>query len=202
VRIVSMGVALLGLVFAATACVKAEPGTAVAASPTAATAGKKAGSTATSANSRSASPSAGAGTSSSDGAGTEKTIGTTVTASWSQGSAEFALESVTTITGPYGDLDEEPENGAFLILDVRVVGKSGTYPVNPLYFHLRSPDGQDVDAFDGNAMFVIPEPELDSEDVTAGQTITGKMVLDGNPVPGAKIVLTDPLDEPIGEWPL
>lgn len=117
-------------------------------------------------------------------------------------SAEVTLNSVTTATKGGPPIDIKPESGTFVILEITYVGKKGKYPVNPMYWHLITPDGKDIDQIKGNAMLASPEDDLEATDVAAGQTLKGRVALDAKLEPGTKIRVTDVLDKPIGEWVL
>ncbi|TWP47025.1 DUF4352 domain-containing protein [Lentzea tibetensis] len=117
-------------------------------------------------------------------------------------SAEVTLNSVTTATKGGPPIDIKPESGTFVILEITYVGKKGKYPVNPMYWHLITPDGKDIDQIKGNAMLASPADDLEAGDVEAGKTLKGRVALDAKLDPGTKIVVTDVLDKPIGEWVL
>lgn len=181
-RVVNACAVLLGLILTTTACSGTQSGQAVA------------GSTATGAATKEAKAE--------KSGGEAKKIGKSVTVTDDDYSAVVTLDSITTVAKGGPPLDTKPESGTFVILDVSFEGKSGSYPVNPLYFHLVKPDGTDVDQTDGSAIFASPEPDLGSSDLQAGQKVSGKVALDAKLDAGSKIVLLDPLDKVIGEWPL
>ena len=181
-RVVNACAVLLGITLVTTACSGSQAGQPVA------------GSTSTGA----AVQEAKAG----DSGGDQKKIGKSVTVTDDDYSAVVTLESITTVTKGYPPIDQKPESGTFVILEVSFEGKTGNYPVNPLYFHLVKPDGTDIDQTDGHAIFASPEKDLESSDLPAGQKISGRVALDAKLEAGAKIVLLDPLDAVIGEWPL
>jgi hypothetical protein len=115
-------------------------------------------------------------------------------------SAVVTLDSVTTATKGGPPIDITPESGTFVILEITYEGKKGKYPINPMYWHLITPDGKDIDQIKGNAMLASPPDDLEAGDVEAGKTVKGRVALDAKLDPGTKIVITDVLDKPIGEW--
>lgn len=178
---------VLGLALTTTACSGSESGSPVA------------GSTPTSTSSSAAKKDAKA-----DDGGDKKAAGKSITlADETMGySAEVTLNSVTTATKGEPPIDIKPESGTFVILEVTYVGKKGKYPVNPMYWHLITPDGKDIDQIKGNAMLASPADDLEAGDVEVGKTLKGRVALDAKLDPGTKIVVTDVLDKPIGEWVL
>jgi hypothetical protein len=172
---------LLGLVLTTAACAGTQSGQAVAGSTTGAPTKE---------------------TKADDSGGNAKKIGKSVTVTDDDYSAVVTLDSITTVTKGYPPLDTKPKSGTFVILEVSFEGRSGSYPVNPLYFHLMTADGKDIDQGEGSAIFASPENDLGSSELAAGQKVSGRVALDTKLDAGAKIVLLDPLDKVIGEWPL
>jgi methionine-rich copper-binding protein CopC len=73
-----------------------------------------------------------------------------------------------------GEFGSKPEKGVFLVLDVTVVCKQGTYHANPFNFKFVAKDGT---VFEG-AFTIGFKPELHATDLAAGQKTTGKIVFD------------------------
>ncbi|GLZ29158.1 hypothetical protein Lesp02_13480 [Lentzea sp. NBRC 105346] len=182
-RVVSACAVVLGLILTTTAC--SEKGKPVA------------GSTPTSTTTSSSS------TKKAEPAGDKKMGKTlTITDETMGYSAAITLESVTTATKGGPPIDIKPESGTFVILELTFEGKKGKFPVNPLYFHLITPDGKDIDQMKGNGMLASPPDDLEAADLLEGKTVKGRVALDAKLDPGTKIVITDVLDKPAGEWVL
>lgn len=73
--------------------------------------------------------------------------------------------------GAYGD---KPEHGVFLVLNVTVLCKDGSYSPNPLNFKFVAKDG----AVSETALSVAFTPELEATDLATGQKASGKIVFD------------------------
>ena len=135
-----------------------------------------------------------------DAATTTHAINKSVTAEQADASADVTLVSVTESTG---EKDDPPESGKFVIADMTFTGKSGEYAINALYVKLKKPNGDLVEQLDGNASAAVPPTEdLKVADLTAGQTVTGKVSFDAPLEPESTIVLTDTMGYIEAEWPL
>jgi Domain of unknown function (DUF4352) len=73
-----------------------------------------------------------------------------------------------------GEFGSKPEKGVFLVLDVTVVSKEGTYGANPFNFKFVAKDGTASEI----AIAVAFKPQLDATDLSAGQKVAGKIVFD------------------------
>jgi hypothetical protein len=94
-------------------------------------------------------------------AGNEKKIDKTITVKQENGedSASITLVSVSTVTEG-GITGAKPESGTFVVLGMRIVGKTGTFSTNSLYAQLKTAGGKIIEGTDGNATFGIVEPDL------------------------------------------
>lgn len=92
-----------------------------------------------------------------------------------------------------GETANQPNNGAFLVIDVEVSG-DGSY--SPLYFTFRADTGVESDAFSGIGSGY--KPTLGSGDL-AGGLVRGFVTFDAAQAPGV-IILTDPLGGTLGSW--
>ncbi|GAA1601933.1 DUF4352 domain-containing protein [Catellatospora bangladeshensis] len=79
-----------------------------------------------------------------------------------------------------GEYGSKPEHGVFLVLDVTVVCKDGTYHANPFNFKFVAKDG----TVSEGAFSVGFKPDLNATDLSSGQKVAGKIVFD---VPKAAI---------------
>ncbi len=73
-----------------------------------------------------------------------------------------------------GDFGSTPEHGLYLVLDVTVVCKQGTYSANPFNFKFVAKDG----TVSEGAMTVSFTPALNATDLSAGQKVAGKIAYD------------------------
>ena len=87
-----------------------------------------------------------------------------------------------------------------MIVNVTVTVTAGILPVNPLYFAYQAPDGTTYHNGDGNSTFAGFDPELDSNEVPAGQRVRGNVIFDGKYGRGAKLQYESPSGEIIGAW--
>jgi hypothetical protein len=102
-----------------------------------------------------------------------------------------------------GEFGSRPEKGVFLVLDVTVVCKQGTYHANPYNFKFVAKDGTASEI----ALAVSFKPALNAIDLSAGQKVAGKIVFD---VPkaalkGGKIQIDGvglDFDKPAAYWAL
>lgn len=79
-----------------------------------------------------------------------------------------------------GEFGSKPEKGVFLVLDVTVACKQGTYHANPFNFKFVAKDG----TVSEGAFTTGFKPELHATDLSGGQKTAGKIVFD---VPKAAI---------------
>lgn len=120
--------------------------------------------------------------------------------------SDGATATVTLVSAKSYDQDQtpgfpqEPQNGVFEVISVKAVSTKGQFPVNPFYFKLVGPSGQAYETTP--ATF---DPQLNAVNLNAGQNTSGNVVFD---VPksaiakGAKIEISDALDNPYGYWKL
>ncbi|GAA1796732.1 hypothetical protein GCM10009682_18020 [Luedemannella flava] len=73
-----------------------------------------------------------------------------------------------------GDFGSKPEHGVFLVLDVTVVCKDGTYHANPFNFKFVAKDGTVAEI----ALTIGFKPTMSAADLSAGQKTNGKIVFD------------------------
>ncbi|MEV4411018.1 DUF4352 domain-containing protein [Catellatospora sp. NPDC049609] len=105
-------------------------------------------------------------------------VGQTITLSSELLGDKTAVE--VTVTNPKqhtkepGSFGSKPEKGVFLVLDVTVVCKQGTYHANPYNFKFVAKDGT---VFEG-AFTIGFKPGLDATDLATGQKTAGKIVFD------------------------
>jgi hypothetical protein len=101
-----------------------------------------------------------------------------------------------------GDFGMEPDNGTFLVVDVTVVCKDGSYSTNPFNFKLVAKDGTVADP--ALATF---KPALSLTELSKGQKVSGKVVFDVSKaaLKGAKIQIDGvglDFDKPAAYWAL
>ncbi len=88
--------------------------------------------------------------------------------------ATVHINSVRTSKRPNNDYGEPPANGTFVIINVT----------------------------DGNTFLAGYDPQLNSNDVPAGQRVRGNVLFDGRYGHGAKLLYESPSGEIIGAWVL
>ncbi|GAA1376659.1 DUF4352 domain-containing protein [Catellatospora chokoriensis] len=86
---------------------------------------------------------------------------------------EITVTNAKQHTKEPGSFGSKPERGVFLVLDVTVVCKQGTYHANPYNFKFVAKDGTVSDG-----AFATFKPELHATDLSAGQKVAGKIVFD------------------------
>ncbi|MFC7483021.1 DUF4352 domain-containing protein [Luedemannella flava] len=79
-----------------------------------------------------------------------------------------------------GDFGSKPDHGVFVVFNVTVVCKQGTYSANPFNFKFVAKDG----TVSEGALTVNFKPALNATDLSSGQKVAGKIVFD---VPKAAI---------------
>jgi hypothetical protein len=130
-----------------------------------------------------------------------KPIGKTITVQDDEDAADITLVSVGTVqegTTP----GVKAKSGSFAVFDLKIVGKKGEFSSNGLYVWMKTPDGKTVKGTDGTAPLTTADPDLPLKDLGPGDTASGKVLLDAQLVPGAKMIWTDALDKPLAEWDL
>jgi len=138
---------------------------------------------------------------SSEAAPADKKIGKTITVKDDEDSADITLVSVGTVkegTTP----GIKADNGSFVVLDLKIVGKKGSFSTNSLYVWLKTAAGKTIKGTDGNAVLTTAEPDLPLKDLKPGEEAAGKALLDAPLEPGAKMIWVDALDKPLAEWEL
>ena len=93
------------------------------------------------------------------------------------------LYSAKWMTDIPGQFEQKPEKGAFLILDVGFVGKTGAVPYNPFDFTVKDAAGHEYDG----AYAQLDEPELSSGKLKVGAKARGSLVFD---LPRGAVTLT------------
>jgi hypothetical protein len=116
--------------------------------------------------------------------------------------ATVHINSLRTAKRPSGDYGDPPAHGTFVIINVTITVTAGSLPVNPLYFSYQAPDGTTYHYGDGNTFLAGYDPQLNSNDVPAGQRVRGNIVFDGRYGHGAKLLYESPTGEIIGAWVL
>jgi len=102
-----------------------------------------------------------------------------------------------------GEFGSKPEHGVFLVLNVTVVCKEGTYSANPFNFKFVAKDG----TVSEGAITGGFDPQMDLTDLAAGQKVAGKIVFD---VPKAAVTsgriqidgISLDFDKPAAYWTL
>jgi hypothetical protein len=109
---------------------------------------------------------------------TTATVGQTVTLArdllGDKTTVDVTVANATQFTREPGDYGSKPEHGVFLVLDVTVVCKAGTYGANPFNFKFVAKDG----TVSEGALTVSFKPALNLTDLSAGQKVAGKIVFD------------------------
>jgi hypothetical protein len=126
-------------------------------------------------------------------------VGTTLTRTDGDDVQEFTLTSFQYRESCGGAM---PENGGYLVVEIKTVQRAGTGSINPLYFDFVSDEGASENSFSG--MFSGCDPnDLDSTNsLRAGQKRSGQVVFDVAS-PEGSIELTPGLGaDTIGSWRL
>ena len=102
-----------------------------------------------------------------------------------------------------GEFGSKPDKGVFLVLDVTVVCKEGTYSANPFNFKFVAKDGTASEI----AITVAFKPQLDATDLSAGQKVTGKIAFDipKSAITGGRVQIDGvglDYDKPAAYWAL
>jgi hypothetical protein len=151
---------------------------------------------------RSGDSSTAASPSQAESAPAKQEINKTITVKQSDGSADVTLVSLTQSKGSKDAL-LPPESGNYVVVELKVAGKTGSYHFNSLYVQLKKPDGKLIDELEGNGNYAVPTSEsIDPADIAPGVTASGKIGFDLVLEPGSKLVITDQLENPTAEWPL
>lgn len=88
-----------------------------------------------------------------------------------------------------------PVKGSLYQVTVTIQGVEGTMPVNPMYVSARAADGTSYDSALGTV-----DGQLDSTDVSAGDTIKGNVAFDVTGAPIASIRYEGPLGDQLASW--
>lgn len=103
--------------------------------------------------------------------------GSTLIVTNAEGTLEITVESFEARDTPCDEYGLPPENGVYLIADVRVEVTEGTGSINPFDFTWVADDGTTADAFSG--VLSGCGPELDSAyDMRTGSRRSGTLVFD------------------------
>jgi len=163
----------------------------------------------------------GTGTKSSVGGGTAQSVqsaaaapstavaaaGQTVTLTYDVLSDKTAVEVTVANPKQYkvepGEFGSKPEHGVFLVLDVTVVCKQGTYDANPFNFKFVAQDG----TVSEGAFTASFDPQLHATNLSAGQKVAGKIAFDIPPtaITGGRIQVAGlglDFDKPGAYWTL
>lgn len=131
-------------------------------------------------------------------------LGDTGTVSDSTGAplADVTVSAATLSMTPPDEFSDPPDNGAFLAATVTIdnVGDS-TFPVAPLDFEVRYPDGTQIRYGTGSTgVFGFDEP-LGALNLAAGDAVTGVVAFDVDPaLTGARIAYLDLSGRVLGVW--
>ena len=109
---------------------------------------------------------------------TTATVGQTVTLArdslGDKTTVEVTVANAAQFAKEPGDYGRKPEHGVFLVLDVTVVCKDGTYSANPFNFKFVAKDGTVSDG----AFTIGFKPALGATDLSTGQKVSGKIAFD------------------------
>ena len=109
---------------------------------------------------------------------TTATVGQTVTLTrdslGQKTTVEVTVANATQYAKEPGDYGSKPEHGVFVVLDVTVVCKEGTYSANPFNFKLVAKDG----TVSEGAFTAGFKPALHVTELAAGQKVAGKIAFD------------------------
>lgn len=131
-------------------------------------------------------------------------LGDTGTVSDSTGAplADVTVSAAALSMTPPDEFSDPPDNGAFLAATVTIdnIGDS-TFPVAPLDFEVRYPDGTQIRYGTGSTgVFGFDEP-LGVFDLAAGDAVTGVVAFDVDPaLTGARIAYLDLSGRVLGVW--
>ncbi|MCS3443561.1 DUF2510 domain-containing protein [Microbacterium phyllosphaerae] len=114
----------------------------------------------------------------------EGELGSPVTIEQMSGTAEVTINSATWATSDGSGIDST--NGGYVVLDVSITGVSGTSYVNPFYFGIETADGAE-----GTYDYYVDG--ITSEELAAGDTVSGKMTFDVAQSASYEIIFTDEL---------
>lgn len=113
----------------------------------------------------------------------EGTLGEPVTIEQYSGTSEI---TVTTATWSTTDGTSIPStNGGFVTLDVTVTGLEGTSYVNPIYFAIETAEGAE------GTYDYFADGQLGSEDLEAGDSVSGKVTFDVAQSASYTVIVTD-----------
>lgn len=113
----------------------------------------------------------------------EGTLGEPITIEQYSGASEITVTSATWSTSDGSSIPST--NGGFVILDVTVTGLEGTSYVNPIYFAIETAEGAE-----GTYDF-FADGQLSSEDLEAGDSISGKVTFDVAQSASYTVIVTD-----------
>jgi hypothetical protein len=116
------------------------------------------------------------------------TVGTELRVVGQTGTGDVTVTTYGWHKSGRGHYASDPENGAYLVLDVTVVGTAGKLSYNPFYFKAKAADGSEYDTSVGSDGYF---PALQSGDLAAGERARGLVTFD---VPKGKTEL-EILDE-------
>lgn len=107
---------------------------------------------------------------------TTGTIGDPAPVAWSSDDTGMVTVYSAKWVKPDADSFVQPDNGAYLVVDIGYVSTTGTVSYNPLYWSLRDVDGREYDAT------VMPvdgySPQLQSGDLAPGAKARGFVAFD------------------------
>jgi methionine-rich copper-binding protein CopC len=134
-------------------------------------------------------------------------VGQTVNLSYDGLSDKTAVEVTVANPKQYkvepGEFGSKPEHGVFLVLDVTVVCKQGSYDANPFDFKFVAQDG----TVSEGAITASFDPALHATGLSTGQKVAGKIVFDIPPaaLTGGRIQVAGlglDFDKPGAYWTL
>jgi len=91
----------------------------------------------------------------------------------------LTITKVATSRKALAEFGDPPENARFLFVTVTGTALPGqSFDLNPFDFYVRTPDGQHLEAANGNAMFALDDGTLDAVTLTPGEHVKGIVPFD------------------------
>ncbi|MEH1166645.1 DUF4352 domain-containing protein [Micromonospora sp. CPCC 205539] len=123
--------------------------------------------------------------------------GETLVVDGDEGSFEITVTKFSTSSKACTTYGLKPDEGMYVIADVKVSITKGTASVNPLFFQWVAPDGTETNAI-GGAFSGCGKPMPSGNDLTAGSTRTGSVVFDVHDTKG--VLEYQYRFETVGSW--
>lgn len=120
-------------------------------------------------------------------------VGVPVDFTTPQGAGTVTVNSSSRSSAP-DVFGQPPQHGAFLIIDLTLSVRSGTATANPFGF-----TAQDAQSYTYQAAPGVAPQEIDSSDLTAGQSVRGQIAFDVPPGP-VTVSWKTPLGDTIATW--